>query len=82
MRFLYQNKQRPKQITRIIIEPKDLEVEGMGVEIQVEGYKGSPEELDASNTHVYIEKWEGQAQIVVWNQQSDPDIFKLKESEE
>lgn len=66
---------------RIVIEPKDLEIEGSGVEIQVQGFKGNREEIDALNTHVYIEKWEGETRIVVWcGNDVNPTIFKLQES--
>jgi hypothetical protein len=68
---------------RIVIEPHDLELEGCGVEIQVKGFKGSPEEVDALNTHVYIEKWEGKTRIVVWSSgQQEPTIFVLEPSTE
>ena len=80
MRFLKEDNQNPKRITKVIIEAKDLKVEGMGVAIQVEGYKGSPEEIDAVNNHVYIEKYESQTQIFVWNNTVDPETFKLTES--
>ena len=71
-----------EKITKVIIEDKDLEVNGRGVCIQVEGYKGSREEIDAVNNHVYIEKYEGQSQILVWNETVDPVIFNLTESTE
>ncbi|MHA2022797.1 MAG: hypothetical protein ACTSWQ_03960 [Candidatus Thorarchaeota archaeon] len=68
---------------RIVIEPKDLENEGQGVEIQIKGFKGNPEEVDALNTHVYIEKWEGKTRIVVWGGGvCEPTTFELEASTE
>ena len=67
---------------RIVIEPHDMVPEGTGVEIQVRGFKGSREEFDESNTHVYFERWDGETRIVVWpSGSSEPQIFKLKPSE-
>lgn len=82
MKIIKGDKTTPDRITRIVIEASDLMVEGMGIEIQVQGFKGSPEEYDENNTHVYVETWEGQTQILVWNKTSEPKIFKLEESEE
>ena len=68
---------------RIVIESKDLELQGCGVEIQVKGFKGNPEEVDALNTHVYIERWEGKTRILVWDgSNNEPTVFELQPSTE
>jgi len=82
MRFLNEDDARPERITKVIIEAEDLSVDGLGVCIQVEGYKGSPEEMDSTNSQIYIEKWKKEAKIVVWNDSVEPEIFTLKESKE
>jgi len=71
-----------KRPARVIIESSDLELKGSGVEIQVKGFKGNPEEYDENNTHVYIETWKGETRIVVWNDAVNPTIFTLKKSED
>ena len=80
MNILHEND--PNRKPKIVIEPEDLDFEGSGVEIQVKGFKGSPEEVDALNTHVYIETYEGKTRIMVWNKESDPTIFELETSTE
>lgn len=67
---------------RIVIEPHDLGGEGVGVEIQVQGFKASPEEVDAGNTHVYFEQWEGQTRIALWpSGVQDAIIYNLEPSD-
>ena len=68
--------------SRIIIEPGDLMNDGEGVDIMVQGFKGSPEDDDECCTHIYIERWKGETKIMVWNNTVTPATFVLVKSEE
>jgi hypothetical protein len=63
--------------THITIEESDIAAEGQGIEIQVQGFEGD-RNTDAENTtHVYVEKWNGETRILVWNNAQDPQVFTL-----
>jgi hypothetical protein len=62
---------------RIIIDPNDLQNDMEGLSIQIKGHLGNPECMPENDEHVYIERHEGQIQILVWNESPDPEIFKV-----
>ena len=52
---------------RIVIDPKEIDHQAgrTGIEIEVKGYKGDM--TDANPSQVFIEVYEGQLKVHVWN---------------
>jgi ribosomal protein L6P/L9E len=62
---------------KIIIDPKDIQNNMEGISIQIKGHLGNPECDPEHDEHVYIERWQGQITIRVWNESPNAQVFKV-----
>ena len=66
---------------KIILTQENLENtngEG-GVEIHIPGAIGNP--TDTNNCPIFIEKYEGEIRVCIWNGEEDPTIIPIKMKE-
>lgn len=64
---------------RALISQKEIQYGvGEGVEIKIEGCIGDTQE-EAPGTVIFIEKYEGDVRVLVWNDSGDPQIIVIKQ---
>ena len=63
---------------RIEVDADELDYEkGRGLEILVKGFEGNIANAPSTDSQVYIERYDGEVRIHVWNNSGDPVTFKL-----